>query len=131
MYSTEVSKTDKDRTMKAIVTTGQGGYEKLVYTDVPLPMLVSGDVLLQVLASSVNSTDINTRVAWYGDGGWQQATPFPLIQGTDCCGRVVAVTSPVHQHLMGRRVLVRSLAKKGESHRSWRFANRKRDDRCS
>jgi NADPH:quinone reductase-like Zn-dependent oxidoreductase len=107
MYSTEVSKTDKDRTMKAIVTTGQGGYEKLVYTDVPLPMLVSGDVLLQVLASSVNSTDINTRVAWYGDGGWQQATPFPLIQGTDCCGRVVAVTSPVHQHLMGRRVLVR------------------------
>ena len=48
--------------MKAVVTTGQGGYEKLAYTDVPSPSLVAGDVLLQVLASSVNNTDINTRV---------------------------------------------------------------------
>ena len=48
--------------MKAVVTTGQGGYEKLVYTDVPLPSLTAGDVLLQVLASSINPTDINTRV---------------------------------------------------------------------
>lgn len=93
--------------MKAVVTTGQGGYEKLVYTDVPLPSLAAGDVLLQVLASSVNQTDINTRAGWYGAGGWQQTTPFPLIQGTDCCGRVVAVASPEHQHLMGLRVLVR------------------------
>lgn len=107
MHSTEVSKTDKDRSMKAIVTTGQGGYEKLVYTDVPLPTLAAGDVLLQVLASSVNQTDINTRAGWYGAGGWQQTTPFPLIQGTDCCGRVVAVASTGQQHLMGLRVLVR------------------------
>ena len=93
--------------MKAVVTTGQGGYEKLVYTDVPLPSLAAGDVLLQVLASSINHTDINTRVGWYGVGGWQQTTPFPLIQGTDCCGRVVAVANPEHQHLMRLRVLVR------------------------
>ncbi len=93
--------------MKAVVTTGQGGYEKLVYTDVPLPSLAAGDVLLQVLASSVNPTDINTRVGWYGAGGWQQTTPFPLIQGTDCCGLVLAVANPEHQHLMGLRVLVR------------------------
>jgi NADPH:quinone reductase-like Zn-dependent oxidoreductase len=93
--------------MKAVVTTGQGGYEKLVYTDVPLPSLAAGDVLLQVLASSINPTDINTRVGWYGVGGWQQTTPFPLIQGTDCCGRVVAVANPEHQHLMRLRVLVR------------------------
>jgi len=107
MHSTEVSKTDKDRSMKAIVTTGQGGYEKLVYTDVPLPSLAAGDVLLQVLASSVNPTDINTRVGWYGAGGWQLTTRFPLIQGTDCCGLVLAVVNPEHQHLMGLRVLVR------------------------
>lgn len=93
--------------MKAVVTTGQGDYEKLVYTDVPLPSLAPDEVLLQVLASSVNHTDINTRVGWYGDGGWQHTTLFPLIQGTDCCGRVVAVAKPGHQHLMGLRVLVR------------------------
>lgn len=93
--------------MKAVVTTGQGDYEKLVYTDVPLPSLAPDEVLLQVLASSVNHTDINTRVGWYGDGGWQHTTPFPLIQGTDCCGRVLAVANPDHQHLMGLRVLVR------------------------
>ena len=22
-------------------------------------------------------------------GGWNKATPFPFIQGTDCCGRIV------------------------------------------
>ena len=109
---------DKDRfdirdcraTMKAVVTTGNGGYEKLDYRDVPIPELASNEVLLQVLAAGVNNTEINTRLGWYsskvttstkaltagekekqeakkqGDGGWNEATPFPLIQGTDCCG---------------------------------------------
>ncbi len=26
-----------------------------------------------------------------GDGGWTGGTPFPFIQGADCCGRVAAV----------------------------------------
>jgi len=119
-------------TMKAVVTTGNGGYEKLVYRDVPIPQLASNEVLLQVLAAGVNNTEINTRLGWYsskvksstetlttgekeiqaataqGDGGWNEATPFPFIQGTDCCGRVVAVASEGDQSLMGSRVLVRS-----------------------
>jgi len=112
--------------MKAVVTTGQGGFEQLVYRDVPVPVPGPGEVLLQVLASSVNNTDINTRLGWYSaaittstqeaaaaevrpttDGGWGQPTPFPLIQGTDCCGRVVAVAAGVDARLMGQRVLVR------------------------
>ena len=48
--------------MKAVVTTGHGGYEQLVYRDVPVPG--AGEVLLQVLACSVNNTDINTRLGW-------------------------------------------------------------------
>jgi len=52
-------------TMKAVVTTGHGGYEQLVYRDVPVPVPGPGEVLLQVLASSVNNTDINTRLGWY------------------------------------------------------------------
>jgi NADPH:quinone reductase-like Zn-dependent oxidoreductase len=116
-------------TMKAVVTTGNGGYEKLEYRDVPVPELASGEVLLQVLAAGVNNTEINTRLGWYSsavttgtedltaaekkkakakaDGGWNEATPFPFIQGTDCCGRVVAVAPGGDKSTIGLRVLVR------------------------
>lgn len=93
--------------MMAMVTVGQGGYEQLVYRDVPVPALEPGEVLLQVLAAGINNTDINTRVGWYG-AGWNGATPFPLIQGADCCGRVVAMAPDVHGPAVGQRVLVRS-----------------------
>ena len=94
-----------------------------------MPVLKSGEVLLQVLAAGVNNTEINTRLGWYStsvvtgtnvvsdnkqqaetqkaDGGWNIATPFPFIQGTDCCGRVVAVASDVDDQIIGSRVLVR------------------------
>ncbi len=116
-------------TMKAVVTLGNGGYEKLAYRDVPVPELESGEVLLQVLAAGVNNTEINTRLGWYSskvtsgtedltaaerekakkkaDGGWNEATPFPFIQGTDCCGRVVAVAPGGDETTIGSRVLVR------------------------
>ena len=116
-------------TMKAIVTTGNGGYDKLEYREVPLPTLVPGEVLLNVLAAGVNNTEINTRVGWYSstvtastedaavadehkatanaDGGWNEATPFPFIQGTDCCGRVVAIARGGDESSIGSRVLVR------------------------
>ena len=115
--------------MKAVVTTGNGGYEKLEYRDVPIPALASGEVLLQVLAAGVNNTEINTRLGWYSstvttgtealttaekekakakaNGGWNEATPFPFIQGTDCCGRVVAVASGGDKSTIGLRGLVR------------------------
>ena len=93
--------------MKAVVTTGNGGYEKLVYCDVPKPIVGNGEVLLQVLAAGVNNTEINTRLGWYQDGGWDIPTPFPFIQGTDCCGRVVGVAPDVDSQLIGARVLVR------------------------
>jgi NADPH:quinone reductase-like Zn-dependent oxidoreductase len=117
------------KTMKAVVTTGNGGYDKLVFQDLAMPTLGPGEVLLQVLAAGVNNTDINTRVGWYSasvsagtgqtaeadeksrgstpDGGWNEGTPFPLIQGTDCCGRVAAVAPGGDLRLLGQRVLVR------------------------
>jgi NADPH:quinone reductase-like Zn-dependent oxidoreductase len=82
----------------------------------------------------VNTTEINTRLGWYSssvadatgelagtaqagssrepaaarvDGGWDQPTPFPLIQGTDCCGLVLEVAPGGDPGLLGRRVLVR------------------------
>ena len=121
---------DGANTMMAVVTTGNGGYDKLEYRAVPVPVPGPAQVLLRVLAAGVNNTEINTRLGWYSssvtastgstadmqegsaeqktDGGWNEATPFPLIQGTDCCGRVVAVGDDANRDLMGRRVLVRS-----------------------
>ena len=93
--------------MKAVVTTGNGGYEKLVYCDATMPVVETGEVLLQVLAAGINNTEINTRLGWYQDGGWDIPTPFPFIQGTDCCGRVVGVASDVDSQLIGKRVIVR------------------------
>lgn len=111
--------------MAAIVTTGTGGYEKLVSQQVPIPQAGPGEVLIKVLAAGVNNTEINTRLGWYSssvtagtldtsddadrpDGGWNQVTPFPFIQGTDCCGRVVSVGPDGDETRIGERVLVRS-----------------------
>jgi len=119
--------------MKAVVTTGHGGYDRLDYRDVPVPQPRAGEVLLQVLAAGMNNTEINTRLGWYSglvatatadaaraaeqaraaaavadnDGGWDTATPFPFIQGTDCCGRIVAVGAGADASRIGQRVLVR------------------------
>ncbi len=116
-------------TMKAVVTTGNGGLDRLVYRDVALPVPGPGEVLIHVLAAGVNNTEINTRLGWYSssvttgtgaaweaeehwavqkaDGGWSTPTPFPFIQGTDCCGRVVELGQGVDPDLIGKRILVR------------------------
>ena len=116
-------------TMKAVVTTANGGYDRLDYRDVPIPQARSGELLLRVLAAGVNNTEINTRLGWYSssvsgatadsaedsstatspaDGGWNESTPFPLIQGTDCCGRVVALGEGCDPAWLDQRVLVRA-----------------------
>ncbi len=121
---------DNRKTMKAVVTSGNGGYDKLQCRVVGLPALEPGEVLLQVLAAGVNNTEINTRIGWYSssvttgtedaatveekqatakaDGGWNETTPFPFIQGTDCCGRIVAVAPGGDESTIGSRVLVRA-----------------------
>lgn len=126
----EDSGLDLGAEMMAVVTTGNGGYDKLDYRAVPIPELGPGDVLLKVLAAGVNNTEINTRLGWYSssvtgdtastasaqedaalqlsDGGWNEATPFPLIQGTDCCGLVVRLGPSVDTALLDKRVLVRA-----------------------
>jgi 2-desacetyl-2-hydroxyethyl bacteriochlorophyllide A dehydrogenase len=123
-----------EETMKAVVTTSNGGYEALECREVKIPTLNPGEVLIQVLAAGVNNTEINTRIGWYSstvttgtedtsdtqqknaadkaDGGWNETTPFPFIQGTDCCGRVVSVASNADSHLIGSRVLVRACMRK-------------------
>ena len=43
--------------MWAVVTTGNGGYDKLDYRQEPIPVPQEGEVLLKVLAAGVNNTE--------------------------------------------------------------------------
>jgi NADPH:quinone reductase-like Zn-dependent oxidoreductase len=118
---------DGEPTMKAVVTLGNGGYDQLLYCDVARPVPGPAEVLVEMRAAGINNTEINTRLGWYSpavrtgteaaskaaptqrtDGGWNLATPFPFIQGTDCCGIVAEVGDTANRQLLGRRVLIRA-----------------------
>jgi NADPH:quinone reductase-like Zn-dependent oxidoreductase len=115
-------------TMRAIVLTGFGGYDKLeCRNDVRVPVPGPYDVLIRIGAAAVNNTDINTRIGWYskvvaeptdsgsdagidgaGNDGWSGAAfKFPRIQGADACGHIVAVGACVGPARIGERVLVK------------------------
>jgi len=96
-------------TMSGVQLVRHGGPEALVWRDdLPVPQPGPGEVLVQVLAAGVNATDINTRTGWYGSGvaaGWAGALGFPRIQGSDLCGRVVALGAGVDSLAVGARVI--------------------------
>ena len=115
-------------TMQAVVLTGHGGLDKLVYSKVATPMPESGEVLIKVGACGLNNTDINTRTAWYSksvegvldkgategfsgadgeDGSWGSGSlEFPLIQGADVVGEITAVGANVDPARIGERILI-------------------------
>ena len=115
-------------TMNAVLTKGHGGFEVLEFReDVKVPMPKSDQVLIKVLGAGINNTDINTRTAWYSksvrdetnsgdskglddDGSWSgNPLNFPIIQGADCCGEIVAVGSDININRISERVLVRTM----------------------
>ncbi len=97
------------RTMSGAQLTRHGGPEALVWRDdIPVPRPAQGEVLVQVLAAGVNRTDINTRIGWYGResrAGWAGEMAFPRIQGSDLCGRIVALGDGVEGLALGARVI--------------------------
>ncbi|MFK7732563.1 MAG: alcohol dehydrogenase family protein [Pseudomonadales bacterium] len=112
-------------TMQAMVLTGHGGMDMLVFEEEwPTPKLGPSDVLIEVRACGLNNTDVNTRSGWYsktvtdgttGDGfdevneedpTWGAAPlSFPRIQGADVCGVAVACGENADQSLLGKRVI--------------------------
>jgi NADPH:quinone reductase-like Zn-dependent oxidoreductase len=103
--------------MRAVVLTGHGGLDKLVYReDVPVPSPAPGEVLIEVSACGMNNTDVWVRQGAYGteeDPGavstWRRqgnTLTFPRIQGTDTVGRIVAVGEGVRTTRIGERVMV-------------------------
>ncbi len=111
-----VSETLPD-TMAAMLLTGHGGLDKLVYReDVPAPRPAPGEVLVQVTATAKNNTDRKAReglyptrdkgeVTSFAMGGSATLT-FPRIQGADVAGRIVAVGEGVAESRLGERGLL-------------------------
>ena len=100
--------------MKAYVTTGHGGLDKLEYQDVPVPKPAAGEVLIEVGACGLNNTDIWSREGSYGTDRDPNAVTtttrkpgtFPRIQGCDVVGRIVELGSGVSDSRLGERVIV-------------------------
>lgn len=103
-------------TMKAVVLTGHGGLDQLVYRDVPVPALAPGEVLVEVSACGLNNTDVWVREGAYGTeqdpaavSSWRsrgETLHFPRIQGADTVGRIAAVGEGVPKTRVGERVMV-------------------------
>ena len=107
--------TNIPKAMRGVWLTGHGDLDKLeIRHDISVPEPGPHDVLVRVAAAGVNNTDINTRVAWYSkktgsseDASWSgHAINFPLIQGADVCGRIIAAGSNVTPERIGERVLI-------------------------
>lgn len=104
-------------TMAAMLLTGHGGTDKLVYrADVPTPRPGPGEVLVKVTATAKNNTDRKAReglyptrdrgeVTSFAMGGSATLT-FPRIQGADVAGRVAAVGEGVDAARLGERGLL-------------------------
>ena len=103
--------------MSAMVLIGHGGPDKLQYrTDIPVPSLQSGEVLIDVAACGMNNTDIWVREGAYGTeadpdsiSSWRRhanTLTFPRIQGADTVGTIVAAAPDVDQARIGERVIV-------------------------
>lgn len=96
--------------MKAVLLTGYGGPDKLVYReDVTKPTPSATEVLIKVGACGVNNTDLWTRSGAYGDendpSGWKPLQ-FPRIQGIDIQGTIVEVGQKISTDRVGERVIV-------------------------
>ena len=100
-------------TMRAALIQDHGGIEALEVTDVDVPSVAPGEVLVEVRSAALNNTDLWSRQGAYGSpddpsalSGWRGPITFPRIQGADVAGRVIAVGSAQDEQLIGRRVVI-------------------------
>ncbi|WP_233544109.1 zinc-binding dehydrogenase [Salinisphaera sp. Q1T1-3] len=103
--------------MSAVLLTGHGGLDRLVYRDdVPVPRPEAGQVLVQVTATAKNNTDRKAREGHYSTRdddeavsfaiGGKPTLTFPRIQGADVVGTVAAVGDGMNPARLGERGLL-------------------------
>jgi NADPH:quinone reductase-like Zn-dependent oxidoreductase len=87
--------------MKAAFFDEFGGPDVLKYGDLPDPAAAAGEVIVDVVAASVNAADWKFRAGQYPSSG---QTKFPAIPGRDFSGLVRALGSGVHDLQLGDAV---------------------------
>jgi len=87
--------------MKTVVIHGYGGPEQLKFEEFPDPSVGPGDVLIRVIATSVNPFDVKLR-----SGAMKDVVPvrFPSILGIDVSGIVESTGDAVHTFAVGDHV---------------------------
>ena len=85
--------------MKAVYIDKHGGPEVLKYGDVPDPVAKPGEVVVDIVAASVNGADWKVRA-----GNSYRASHFPYVLGRDFSGVVSAVGEGVHDLKVGDAV---------------------------
>lgn len=85
--------------MKAIVLTAFGGVENLQLQEVPIPAVDAGELLVRVVATSINPLDYQIR-----RGDYPAYVPLPAIIGHDVSGVVERVGAGVHDFKPGDEV---------------------------
>jgi NADPH:quinone reductase-like Zn-dependent oxidoreductase len=87
-------------TIKAVRITEHGGIDQLALVDLPAPTARPGEILIRVVASSINPVDCKTRA-------WTEMGPaLPATLGWDLAG--VVVESAVAEFAIGDRVIAAS-----------------------
>src|SRR5438132_43914 len=94
--------------MKAAVQIAFGEIESSVaLRDVPSPTPRAGEVILRVLATTINRKDLFALKGLSGPG-IRPRPPLPHVHGGDCCGEVVECGSSVEGFGPGDRVVAYS-----------------------
>jgi NADPH:quinone reductase-like Zn-dependent oxidoreductase len=85
--------------MKAVIMERHGGPEVLKLGDMPDPVAKAGEIVVDIVAASVNGADWKVR-----DGKSNQLSQFPYVLGRDFSGVVSAVGEGVTEFRVGDEV---------------------------
>src|ERR1700755_2105272 len=83
--------------MRAIILTGFGGLDRLVYTEIPKPLPKDGEVVIRVKGFGINHAEIHMR-----RGEWAEAAE---VSGIECVG--IVDSCPDGEFPVGAKVAAR------------------------
>ncbi|WP_024275506.1 NAD(P)H-quinone oxidoreductase [Hyphomicrobium sp. 802] len=87
-------------TMKAVVINGAGGPEVLTMTELPLPEVKAGEVLIKVAAAGVNRPDVLQR-----QGNYPAPKGHSELPGLEVSGTIVALGEGAKRFTIGDAVM--------------------------
>ncbi|MCI0710930.1 MAG: zinc-binding dehydrogenase [Chloroflexi bacterium] len=85
-------------TMQALQLSNYSGLDALILTETPMPQPGHNDVLVKILATTANPSDLHFMKGEYGF-----TKPLPVVPGFEGCGLVVAAGEGA-ESLQGQRV---------------------------